>query len=528
MSAAGASEGDSVYLTEDGREGVFVFSSANLSAQLSADPLRGIYIPPSSAPNGASGAWVRQWDDSQGRPEWFYDNSGDWRAAFSACVSLCPVTLLGPRDYHFGGRWQMNTPYRTLRGEIAPDGYRAGNGARLISTNPNEDVFLLGAASRPAGGSSAFTRNMTVENVTVMHDAGLVGQSDAAGNRVAVRAQYNLLCQMKNVRAWEPLVGFKLHGCVQFRIDDCLVFRNKAYGGTPGFIAFWAEGTPDIGLAGGNASLYLNRCLVEKGQTAPFGDEVGFLFDKAYADNFATKLETSRVATGMRVIGVGGADRTQNVDFSCSEPRFDQCEKIGIDVSRTSAGGTMEIAHPYVSLTANGFAAIYLHDSNSSLHVLGGQLIDANAEGSSDAIGVYVQNSAGVNVDGTSISNLPRPLVLENASSCRITPQINNQATKANPYQAAIFCKNTVRCHIAPSVRGKANAFPQGIHFAGTANTNLTVDPTQIDPASLSGGKAANKILVNGAVSLAAPGYFASTGTAGTPGQGINVVGITA
>lgn len=49
----------SAILTESGREGTFVFSSANLSAQVSADTAQGIYVAPSSDATGASGAWVR-------------------------------------------------------------------------------------------------------------------------------------------------------------------------------------------------------------------------------------------------------------------------------------------------------------------------------------------------------------------------------------------------------------------------------------------------------------------------------------
>lgn len=48
------------YLAESGREGEFVFSSANLSAQVAADTLQGIYVAPASDTTGASGAWVRK------------------------------------------------------------------------------------------------------------------------------------------------------------------------------------------------------------------------------------------------------------------------------------------------------------------------------------------------------------------------------------------------------------------------------------------------------------------------------------
>ena len=50
----------STILSESGREGLFVFDPANLSAKVSSDPAQGIYVAPATAPTGASGAWVRK------------------------------------------------------------------------------------------------------------------------------------------------------------------------------------------------------------------------------------------------------------------------------------------------------------------------------------------------------------------------------------------------------------------------------------------------------------------------------------
>lgn len=58
--AALISSNATIVLTESGRDGVFVWSGADLSTQVTNDPGQGIYVPPSSAPTGASGAWVRK------------------------------------------------------------------------------------------------------------------------------------------------------------------------------------------------------------------------------------------------------------------------------------------------------------------------------------------------------------------------------------------------------------------------------------------------------------------------------------
>lgn len=53
--------GTTLYLREAGREGIFVFSTSNLSASVTADTAQGIYVPPAAATTGASGAWVRKY-----------------------------------------------------------------------------------------------------------------------------------------------------------------------------------------------------------------------------------------------------------------------------------------------------------------------------------------------------------------------------------------------------------------------------------------------------------------------------------
>ena len=44
-----------------GKSGSFYYDSTNLSAMVTADPLKGVYVPPASDPTGATGAWVRQY-----------------------------------------------------------------------------------------------------------------------------------------------------------------------------------------------------------------------------------------------------------------------------------------------------------------------------------------------------------------------------------------------------------------------------------------------------------------------------------
>ncbi|WP_205518091.1 hypothetical protein [Sphingorhabdus sp. Alg239-R122] len=66
--AALASAGDTAdnldcgYLTEAGREGEFVYLTADLSSEVAADTEKGIFVAKDSVQDGASGAWVRKYD----------------------------------------------------------------------------------------------------------------------------------------------------------------------------------------------------------------------------------------------------------------------------------------------------------------------------------------------------------------------------------------------------------------------------------------------------------------------------------
>ena len=53
--------GDSRYLLEGRRAGMFKFDTSNNAANVTSDPGQGIYVAPASATTGASGAWVRQY-----------------------------------------------------------------------------------------------------------------------------------------------------------------------------------------------------------------------------------------------------------------------------------------------------------------------------------------------------------------------------------------------------------------------------------------------------------------------------------
>ncbi len=95
LAAVAASAGLARYLVEAGREGLFVFSAANLSAMVTLDTRQAVYVAPASDATGASGAWVRKFSGPLDTA-WFgsvadctaYNTGTDNSPAFQAAINF--------------------------------------------------------------------------------------------------------------------------------------------------------------------------------------------------------------------------------------------------------------------------------------------------------------------------------------------------------------------------------------------------------------------------------------------------------
>ena len=88
------------FLNENKRQGLFKWNASDLSTQVTADTLQGVYVAPSSDATGASGAWVRMLDGYV-TPEMFGaygdlielgNSAHDDRAAIQAAIDFCGPT----------------------------------------------------------------------------------------------------------------------------------------------------------------------------------------------------------------------------------------------------------------------------------------------------------------------------------------------------------------------------------------------------------------------------------------------------
>lgn len=134
-----------VLLSESGREGLFVWSASNLSAEVTLDTQQGIYVAPASATTGASGAWVRKYSGPIDI-RWFGAVSGtgvgDQQAAISGAL-----TVAAGRQVHIPvGQWRIDSGItQTVPANLIGDGCGAGPGA-VINSNCSQILanFLSG------------------------------------------------------------------------------------------------------------------------------------------------------------------------------------------------------------------------------------------------------------------------------------------------------------------------------------------------------------------------------------------------
>lgn len=119
----------------DGGGGTFYWDSADLSAQVTADTLSGIYVPPNSDTTGASGAWVRPVHGFLA-PEWFGsvgDASQDNATSDQACVDM--AIYLGLTNILYGkGVFRSTAPVVVDNISLVISGVKRGNYAQFTDT----------------------------------------------------------------------------------------------------------------------------------------------------------------------------------------------------------------------------------------------------------------------------------------------------------------------------------------------------------------------------------------------------------
>lgn len=117
------------------RGGTFLWVSSNQSTNVTNDPGKGIYVAPASAPTGASGAWVRQYDGVQVDAGW-------WGYTPDATTTVDPWGLLTFSTTATGSSGQPVLTVASTTG-ILPGMRASGTGLSLFAGTVTSNNIVL-------------------------------------------------------------------------------------------------------------------------------------------------------------------------------------------------------------------------------------------------------------------------------------------------------------------------------------------------------------------------------------------------
>ena len=436
-------------------------------------------------------------------PEWWGadgESGADCVSAIEACLAAHPITRLGAHSYFVSRTIAIERHNRHLIGSgqrwIAP-----GSGTRIVLTGGG-DVMRIGTLRKPASIND-FVQGVMVSDLMLTRtvSSGGGGHEAPAG----LRLRHCLYADVSRVHSAENTNGFALGGVVRSYVRDCSAFRSPA-GGTASsvFRGYACDGSVDIGLAGGNASLYLVDCSASTGGQPRLTESVGLWLDHAFADTFAANFECAAIATGIRLSGRASGmsaalRRTGHGDVRILAPVLDQCSNIGIEISDLSDHAMIDIADAYVTPAPGAKAAILFDRARGLTTVRGGQIL-CGLERSAPAI--LASDSDGIEIAGVKILDSQEPVRMSRCRDFSLGVAIN--LPNGGARGPAVVLSDCADGTVTARVKGPAGAFPAGVSVTGSATRSLAIDISAIGADAVGGER--NRVMwsgvANGAVSL--------------------------
>jgi len=524
LAALHANPGQAALLTEAGRQGFFVLRDGPAPG---SDPLQGLTIPSQQG----GGHWARMWDGTHGFPEWFGARSGDPaaapynRAAIEACHALCPITQLTAGDYHTSDTVRLGVSNRTVRGTAIAIEAPFTAGTRILCNDPHKDVIHVGGTS--PGNRAAI---VNVEQITALWSVDLIVPAEGREGDApsAFHVTHVIGASLWHCHTVDPLIGFRFNGIINSRCSVWGVSRYKSYRGAGrDFVrGVWVEGRPRL-FAGGNASLYLDNGNVTTSgdKRAAYYMPMAVYADADFADLYIQGLETSQIAFPIVLDGAGSSFAGGHGDVHIRGLVLDQIIGDGVTIRNTNAFAKIHIDGGYIQVVDSHQRnkALWFENGGGAITVANLQLL--GDESGSTSIGIYVRNQPNVAISDTVIvENFAFPVTVEKACprlslACAISGGL--QHAKGH---AAVTLDGASQSSLRPKVSGAAGVWTAGIELLGSGHDRVSIDPTMVDPASVSAGR---KVVINGRP-IAASGSYAPSGERAPEGAGVAVSGVVA
>ena len=420
-------------------------------------------------------------------PEWWgaigENGAFDCAQAIEACLASHSLTRLGAHSYFVSRTIAVERTNRRIIGS----GQRwtgPGTATRIVLTGSG-DVLRLGTMRKPASVND-FVQGLLISDLQLTRANPAAGSGHDAPS--GVRARFILFSEIVRVDSAESVNGFAVSGAVRSFFRECSAFRSPAGGNRSSvFRGFACDGNTDIGLAGGNASIFFVDCNARTGGEPRLTENVGMLLDGAYADTVVSNFETAAVAVGIRMSGKASAmgrpkQRTGFIDVRIVGPILDQCSQVGIEVTDTSDHALIDITDPYVALGPDGRAALSFNGSRGLLSVRGGQLVGwADRE----LVGVDAVASDGLDISGLKLLNLRTPVRMQRCRDLSLDVAIN--LPEGGSGRPAVQLSDCAEGHVRARVKGAVGAFGEGLLVSGAQSASLSVDSAAISPSAVGG-----------------------------------------
>lgn len=421
------------------------------------------------------------------------DGTVDNKKAIEQCVKLFPTTFLQLGDYFCSDTVNINTSRRKL---IGHSNYNLGErkSTRIIVNSSTKDTMFVGLEEKPSEIYD-FLTNVTIKNIELGRSIVPTPSSPGleASSPKGLRVQYCYMCNFEFVRATENSIGFYITGTVYTHFKRCTSFRSLQGTTTNNdfYYGYFINGTTNIGLASGNASLYFTDCNSSLAGNPNLVDSVGFFVLGKSSDIFMLRSETTGVNTGILISGDESKDG--NLDVHIINPIIDQFQLHGIFIQNIGKYGIVEISNSYcapISSERDGYC-IRFNNFKGMANLTNNQgVLWQNGV----AIGLWIENSTGIVCKNNSYLGAKRPIVILDSQNICIEDIINNPVEKA--IQGAIYCKGVSRSIIKPIIKGGANVFPQGIFFLDATGGYNEVGCSGIDSSCIVGNNI-NKVVYN-------------------------------
>ena len=448
-----------------------------------------------------------------GHPEWWgavmsetYDatQAATNLAAVQASLAAARTTVLQSGTLWTSGTITMATGQQRLIGQ--GEDFTATHGTRIVVANGTDDVLHLGPDTMPSAVNN-FPSGIRVKDI-MLHRAvapvAPVSGSEAAAP-CGLKAKYALRMRLSHIQTYDSSIGFYFGGIVGSTIDDCYNIRATAGSGTGrdiswGFFLDGYSGTAPVLLAGGNGSIYINRCSANSGSPSNVNN-IGMLGKGYLADTFVTQFEVAGGQYGVMFNGVntqyGGNDITLR---GC---RVDAISKYAYDFEDNLGQITLIDNYGATDGTLNSMCYRFV----TCVGTIGGSGNQAPALGQSCTYGVVISNCVGFDLSAFLIRDCWIPIWIQGSQGISGSPLIHGSDSMADAegLPAIYITDASNRCFINPTIMG-SNTKKWGAGVGVTSDcTGLEINVSAIFPAVVNTHK-----LIYGSTVIGAAGSFGS------------------